>query len=254
MLSPKPKASVRPLTPTAPPAASPPKPSEQPSEPFSGQTQARTKPLTKRQAKAAQKAQKKAEKKATRPQRQAQKKGRALKRWAAVGLILLILAGLGVGGAYGYQHVKSLDIPASYVKTSLFPVLYPVSLPDGYYVDANSFNHQGDAFVFTIRNSSDQNKSIAVSEQVLPNGFNPDKQLPDDDSQAEGQHGTYTTQAGKGQVGSFQGNQVATLATDKTWIIMNVSTIPSGDIGGIASSFEQIKPLPYLSNKRLYLL
>lgn len=209
---------------------------------------------TKRQQKATKKAQKKAAKIQRKQQRKAQKSGNKARKLLLALVILVILGGLGVGGAYGYMHVKSLNIPTSYSKTSPFPVLYPVNLPNGYYVDTNSFNNQGDAFVFTIRNTSDAKKTVAVSEQVLPADFNPDHQLPDDNTQDEGQHGSYTTQVGKGQVGSFQGRQVATLASDKTWVIMNVSDIPSGDIAGIASSFERIRPLPYLSNKRLYLL
>lgn len=184
--------------------------------------------------------------------RQKRSKMRTIRKVLLIVILLIFLGSIGAGSAYAYQHVRPAELPISYVKNSKFVIYYPFNLPDGYYVDKDSYTTQDNALVFTIKNSKDPKKFVPVSEQALPPNFNPDRQLPDASGSDTGQRGTFTTTAGKGEIGSFQGNQVASLVAGKTWIIMNVSAIPSSEVGGIASSFQRVSTLPVLSRKQWY--
>jgi len=167
------------------------------------------------------------------------RKRRLGRKLLLVPLLFIVLSGLGYGSWLGYQHYKPLPLPRQYLNLG-FPIYYPKTLPAGYYVDKQTLDNSSNTLLFTIKNSSDNVKTVTVSEQITPAGFNPDKQLPDDPAGPSNEDRKFTTAAGKIEITYFQSNLVASLGTAKTWVIMNISTVPSADADAIARSFQKL--------------
>ncbi len=242
--TPPPQSQVQPPQPQP---SSPPEPPQTPPVAVSTPVQAQAPKATKRSSRATKKAQKKAHKQARKQERLGHK-GKRLKRLILVPIIaVVILALLGGGGLFGYQQYQKrrpLPIDRSYINASDFPLYLPQNLPAGYAIDKSTLDHQDNALVFTIRNSSDEFKSVQVSQQKLPAAFNPDKQLPDNPAGPGQEDRKFTTSVGKVEIATWQDRLVASLGTPKTWIIMNISSVPSADADAIAKSFQPLDTTP----------
>jgi|GEM_PF-1791285 len=151
----------------------------------------------------------------------------------AAGLALLVVIG-GLGAAF---WASSTPIPQAARQGITFPLYYPKTLPQGYTVDAQSFTQKDKTVIFSIKGPG--GKNIAVSQQHLPVGLdlsvhkNPAGiKLPDERN--------FTTGIGQAQMSLWGDKMVASLVTNETWLILNVTGIPPKDAEAVASSFRPL--------------
>jgi len=115
-----------------------------------------------------------------------------------------------------YNSSKDL-IPAQTRSAVSFPLYQPHTLPKGFHLDQDSFKASADVVTFTI--SYAQGKQLAITEQIRPAQFDFD-----------GFYGQFsnrkamTTGIGKAVLGSFNDSDLASIITDRTWILLRATS------------------------------
>lgn len=118
-------------------------------------------------------------------------------------------------------------IPARVRSAVNFPLYQPAKLPQGYKVDANSFRLNSSVVTFTVQNLD---KNLVFTEQAKPMDF-------DFGGFYDGQFAdarTISTGAGRAYVNAFGDGELASIATDRTWILVR------SPAGVSASDFDSI--------------
>lgn len=140
---------------------------------------------------------------------------------SALAAVLLLFAWIWV------RTVQADSIPARVRSAVNFPLYQPAKLPDGYKVDANSFKLNSSVVTFTIQNLD---KNLIFTEQAKPLDFDFDDFYASQFKQAR----TLSTSAGRAYVNAFDEGELASITTDRTWILVR------SPAGVSASDFDAI--------------
>jgi len=146
----------------------------------------------------------------------------------------LIVAAAG-GSAYWYKYIKlSSPVPA-YISSSVdFPLLYPTKLPTSYHISKTSFSSSNGIVIYQAEGSGPGH--IVFTVQKRPPTFDFDTFY----KQGLTKSTVFTTPLGQAAIGIANGAQVGSLATDKSWILVNpVSTNIQSD--GLRLILENMK-------------
>jgi hypothetical protein len=132
-------------------------------------------------------------------------------------LLLLIIAGCAAGGYFWYSgRQPASPVPAAVVSSVDFPILYPVKLPAGYFVDPSSY-HTSDAVLVYSASGSGSNR-IAFSVQSKPANFDFNSFY----KQLLGGAVPFTNSIGQAAIGHQSGGRiVGSLVTDQSWLLIS---------------------------------
>jgi hypothetical protein len=116
------------------------------------------------------------------------------------------------------RTVQADAIP-SHVRSSVnFPLYQPTQLPKGYKIADGSFRLNSSVVTFTVQNLD---KSLVFTEQAKPMDFDFESFYTDQFANAR----KISTGAGRAYVNAFGDGELASIATDRTWILVRS---PSG--------------------------
>ncbi|HVS78942.1 MAG TPA: hypothetical protein VHD84_01475 [Candidatus Saccharimonadales bacterium] len=155
--------------------------------------------------------------------------------FSKMSLAILILIIIIAAAATGWWISRSTSpIPDKISSEVLFPLYYPASLPAGYSIDQNSFDLDNEVVVFGAKNSS--GKTIAITEQPKPDNFDFDTFY----SQHLSATKQVVTRSGNAVIGLMNTNPVASLATDKTWVIVTFpANMPANNVEQTTESLTE---------------
>lgn len=159
------------------------------------------------------------------------------KKWriaVAVIVVLALLTGAGI-------TVRSLMRPgffsAETQKQSGFPLYHPARLPEGYSADKTTISTA--ASVVTYQISHDSKEPLLVSLQPRPNNF--DVENFNKEVITEGI--TLTAPSGAATIGRLRENQVASILTEETWVLISdPNLIPQQDLKFIVQNLVKAGP------------
>lgn len=141
-------------------------------------------------------------------------------------------------GVYAFIHFNDGPIPSKYRHGISFPLYYPNDLPAGYAVERSTFvQPKSGVLEFAVR--TPEGKNVAVSEERIPLGVDLNPPAEPSGVQLPDIH-TFTTGIGPAQISFWGSNYVCSIVAAKTWLIMNVSGVPSTEATIIAQSFQPI--------------
>lgn len=165
--------------------------------------------------------------------RKSAKTHRLRNRFILISAAVLLVGAGGAGWKYT-QTKAAVQIPASIVANSDFPLLYPNNLPAGYKIDAYSFNTSQDVVLYSAdKNGADK---IAFSVQKRPPTFDFNAFY----KQGMGNASTFDSPLGQAALGTTNGHPIGSLATDKSWILVSSisSNVQSSDIRLILNNLK----------------
>jgi hypothetical protein len=124
-------------------------------------------------------------------------------------------------------------VPAAILDSVSYTVYYPTNLPKGYKIDNKSFSSpQSGVIVFNLVNSKGQ--KIYISQEARPTTFNFGGYYNGFKDRSEVIVSDGTIAVGKINNGA---TEIASLATNKTWIISNTSTeVPLNQLSDMLKS------------------
>ena len=159
-------------------------------------------------------------------------KRRLSRKIAAVGLVLVLLAG---GAAYAYpKYSKTNPFPASIRDNTPVSLLYPEKLPAGYSIAPSSFQLASGVVIYSA--ASGQNHLVfTIQKQPADFDFNNfyKKQLLNTT--------TFDTSIGQAAIGTVNGRLVGSLKTGQTWLLVNsdASQLQPADLGLVLKNIKQ---------------
>lgn len=154
--------------------------------------------------------------------------------WAGGGLLLVVIF-LCVGWFFFVRDAG--PIPRTYRKGLTFTLYYPTRLPTNYQVDRKSFKREGNVLIFSIL--APHGKNIAVSEQALPAEAALRRTPSAIPVKIAGER-ELTTATGIIRVGLWHDKYVADIATDETWVILNVRGFTEDQALSVAQAFTEL--------------
>ncbi len=146
------------------------------------------------------------------------------KKYVRVGGACVVIAGIVVGSYIAYatisrpHRVKTAPIGNSQ-NSAAFPVYMPTALPDGIAIDPSSYSRQPDVATYII--VYEGTKKMFVSQQAVPSQSVIDSLGGNKIDELE----KIPLAIGEGFVAVPRGVPTASIATDKTWILI---TAPEG--------------------------
>jgi hypothetical protein len=136
--------------------------------------------------------------------------------------VLLVLAGVTVSVR---PHIKSGFFSREVQEQAGFPLYYPSRLPEGYEANQATISTVNKVVTYQIKHPA--NEPLLVSLQPRPNNF--DVENFNKEVITEGI--SLTVSAGAATIGRLRGNQVASVLTDETWILISdPGSIPQQDL------------------------
>jgi hypothetical protein len=154
----------------------------------------------------------------------------------AISVIVLLGAG-ALSTLWWFAKRQNGPIPRQYTKNLRYSLYYPTQLPQGFYVDQNSFQEQDNVLIFSIK--APNGKNIAVAQQPRP-GDAPSHTKSNSPVGIPGEK-DFTTAIGQGHVGLWEDKYVADITTNKgTWIILNTTGFTTSDATKVAQSFTEL--------------
>lgn len=152
-------------------------------------------------------------------------------------LVIIIIILAAVGGYYLYKQLSTPSpIPKSITSSVSFPIYYPSELPKGYKLNTESFNTNGRVVTYYFSNNAGQN--ISISQQAVPanfdfDNFNKKRILGSKE---------ILTPVGKATIGQSSERNVASVITDKTWILVSApSDTTAAQLETIVKSLKEAK-------------
>lgn len=153
-------------------------------------------------------------------------------------MLVAALLGIGVGAAavFFFRAPAQATIPAVYRSTVFFPLYEPSWLPEGYFVDPQSFDATSQVITFTINDPT--GKKVIVTEQPKPPQAHIDSFYREQLAETK----TLRTPFGQATVGAFEGSPLAGLLTDQTWVLFRtVSAVDSGQFERIIQNIQHVQ-------------
>lgn len=128
---------------------------------------------------------------------------------ACVALAVLVIGGFG---AYRYLTTfrTSTELPAAVVEQSNIAIYAPVKPPTGFSLQTNSISSTQEAFVYSY--SYENGKTLAITVQPLPKGFNASQFKPDKEVQ---------TSIGRAYIVDLEMRTTAAIVTEDSLIFIN---------------------------------
>ena len=153
-----------------------------------------------------------------------------------LGAVIIALIALVLAYFLYHQLSAPSPVPKQIISSVSFPVYYPVELPSGYKINESSFNSNGRVVTYSLDNGS--GKNIIISEQAMPNNFdfenfNKKRILGSKE---------ILTPVGKATIGQSSERNVASVITDKTWVLVSApSDTQANQLETIVRSLKQAK-------------
>lgn len=152
---------------------------------------------------------------------------------------LLLIAAVAVTLVIVSSRSVAVAFPAAVAGKTLFPIYAPSQLPAGYKVDQESFSNDEGVLVFSL--SHDSGRSIAVTEQSVPAGFDftsfYDKQVQNAKKVEGSQFQAVVGQASRNGPGN---NQLLSVRTDDTWIMASSQTASQDELEFVARHLRKL--------------
>jgi len=133
--------------------------------------------------------------------------------------ILIILAGLAVGGFFGYQKYRVQNpFPEDIRSQSKLDLLYPVKLPDGYTINNQDMNLSNGILIYDATNKS--GNRLVFTIQATPANFNFDSFYKQQLTNRQ----PVNTDFGNAVIGKNSGRSLGSLVDDDTWLLLSTNT------------------------------
>lgn len=116
------------------------------------------------------------------------------------------------------KTVQADAIPSRVRSAVNFPLYQPTQFPQGYKISDGSFRLNSSVVTFTVQNLD---KNLVFTEQAKPMDFDFESFYADQFANAR----TISTSAGRAFVDAFGDGELASITTDRTWILVRS---PSG--------------------------
>lgn len=152
----------------------------------------------------------------------------------------LMLLGLVVAALVVILNSRSaaVAVPDAVQKQTQFPIYVPEQLPPGYHTVEDSFRADEGVLVFSI--SDDAGRTIAVTEQRLPEGLDFEsfyKEQMKDVRQVSG--APYASMIGQASVNGRPNGRLLSIKTDTTWVMVSSQTSSDSDLEIIARQLRK---------------
>lgn len=152
---------------------------------------------------------------------------RAYGKETVLGVSLVILAAILLFTWVWAKTVQADVIPGRVRSAVNFPLYQPANLPRDYTVDSGSFRLNSSVVTFSVQNLD---KNLVFTEQAKPMDFDFESFYADQFADAR----TVSTGAGRAFVNDFGDGELASIVTDRTWILVR------SPAGISASDFDTI--------------
>jgi hypothetical protein len=146
------------------------------------------------------------------------------------------LAGLGVGGFFGYQkfHVQN-PFPEDIRSQSKLDLLYPTKLPDGYTIDRQNISLSNGILIYDATNPS--GNRLVFTIQATPANFNFDSFYKQQLTNRQ----QYDTGFGPAIIGKNSNRSLGSLVDDDTWLLLSTNTpkVTASDMSLVMTHLKQ---------------
>jgi hypothetical protein len=159
------------------------------------------------------------------------------KKWriAIVAFILLIVIATVV--LVGRPAKQSAFLTSEIQSRAGFPLYYPARLPSGYTVDKTTLSTTNKVVTYQIKDP--RGKSLFVSLQPRPNNF--DIEAFNREVISDGI--SLTTTVGAATIGRLRENQVASILTEETWVLISdPNAVPQQELKTIVQHLSEATP------------
>jgi hypothetical protein len=148
--------------------------------------------------------------------RQTRKKSRRLLKTL---VLLIILAGLGGGGFWGYQKLRVQNpFPEDARSQTKLDLLYPTKLPVGYTVNKQNISLSNGILIYDATNKS--GNRLVFTIQATPSNFNFDSFYKQQLTNRQ----QYNTNFGSATVGKNSNRVLGSLVDDSTWLLLSTNS------------------------------
>jgi hypothetical protein len=151
-----------------------------------------------------------------------------------IGVCIMIVV---VTAAVAWILMNDKPIPAKYRSGLDFPLYYPKNIPHDYAVERQSFQRQGKVLIYSL--TSPHERDIAVSEEAIPTGYTINQSLNQTGISLPDER-TFTTAIGPASYTLWGTHTVISIASQNTWLILNVTGVPPQTAIDIAGSFRAL--------------
>lgn len=156
------------------------------------------------------------------------------RRMLVVGIVIAMSAVIVGCSLWFLSRGDSSRLPEKFFSLP-FQLYEPDWLPPGMSIDSDSFGASSQALTFSIRDATGQ--QLVVTEQPKPS----QKEIEEFYAGQLLESSTFTTPAGQGTIGSFEGSALTGILTNETWILIrSVSNVDASQLKQIAMHFRSV--------------
>ena len=147
------------------------------------------------------------------------------KRWSVAVAVIVASAVLAVAGITVRSVTEPKFFSTEAQKQAGFPLYHPARLPEGYKADKTTVSMVASVVTYQIKHAAKE--PLLVSLQPRPNNF--DVESFNKEVISEGI--SLTVPAGTATIGRLRENQVASVLTNETWVLISdPNLIPQQDL------------------------